>query len=44
LIDAAHSGDPDGQLAQSLPAWRALNGCIANHPAVAQHLPPITLA
>lgn len=44
LIDAAYAGDPDGQLAQSLSAWRALNGCIANHPAVAPHLPPITLA
>jgi hypothetical protein len=40
LIDAVHRGDPDGLLARELSQWRALNGCIAAHPAVASRLPP----
>jgi hypothetical protein len=40
LVDAVRRGDPDGTLAGALQQWRALNGLIAAHPAVATRLPP----
>ena len=40
LVDAVGRGDPDGALAGALRQWRALNGLISAHPAVATRMPP----
>lgn len=40
LVDAVRRGDPEGTLTDALHQWRALNGLIAGHPAVAARFPP----